>query len=87
VGAVEGNDPPRAVADLDPVLHLRVAAQGERPRRFRVLFVVVPRKNGKSALSAGIGLYMLCADGEFGAEVYSGATNEKQAWEVFGPRA
>lgn len=54
-------------------------------RRFRVLFVVVPRKNGKSALSAGIGLYMFCADGEFGAEVYSGATNEKQAWEVFGP--
>ena len=54
-------------------------------RRFRVLFVVVPRKNGKSALSAGIGLYMLCADGEFGAEVYSGATNEKQAWEVFKP--
>lgn len=54
-------------------------------RRYRVLFVVVPRKNGKSALSAGIGLYMLCADGEFGAEVYSGATNEKQAWEVFKP--
>lgn len=54
-------------------------------RRFRVLTVIVPRKNGKSALSAGIGLYMLCADGEFGAEVYSGATNEKQAWEVFGP--
>jgi phage terminase large subunit-like protein len=54
-------------------------------RRFRVLFVIVPRKNGKSALSAGIALYMLCADGEFGAEVYSGATNEKQAWEVFGP--
>lgn len=54
-------------------------------RRFRVLFVIVPRKNGKSALAAGIALYMLCADGEFGAEVYSGATNEKQAWEVFGP--
>jgi phage terminase large subunit-like protein len=54
-------------------------------RRFRVLFVVVPRKNGKSALSAGLGLFMLCADGEFGAEVYSGATNEKQAWEVFRP--
>lgn len=54
-------------------------------RRFRQLFVVVPRKNGKSALAGGIGLYMFCADGEFGAEVYSGATNEKQAWEVFGP--
>lgn len=54
-------------------------------RRFRVLFVVVPRKNGKSALAAGIGLYMLCADGEAGAEVYSGATSEKQAKEVFVP--
>ncbi|MDG6079762.1 terminase large subunit [Erythrobacter litoralis] len=54
-------------------------------RRFRVLFVVVPRKNGKSAIAAGVGLYMFTADGEFGAEVYSGATNEKQAWEVFGP--
>ena len=60
---------------------------GERKglRRFRVLFVVVPRKNGKSALAAGIGLYMLCADGEYGAEVYSGATSEKQAKEVFRP--
>ena len=28
---------------------------------------------------------MLCADREFGAEVYSGATTEKQAWEVFRP--
>lgn len=54
-------------------------------RRFRQLFLVVPRKNGKSQLVAGIGLYMLCADGEFGAEVYSGATSEKQAWEVFQP--
>ena len=54
-------------------------------RRFRKLFLVVPRKNGKSAIAAGLGLYMLCADGEFGAEVYSGATNEKQAWEVFKP--
>lgn len=54
-------------------------------RRYRRLFLVVPRKNGKSAIAAGIGVYMLCADGEFGAEVYSGATNEKQAWEVFKP--
>lgn len=54
-------------------------------RRFRRWLLVVPRKNGKSAIAAGIALYMLCADGEFGAEVYSGATNERQAWEVFRP--
>lgn len=54
-------------------------------RRFRRWVLVVPRKNGKSAIAAGVGLYMLCADGEFGAEIYSGATNEKQAGEVFRP--
>lgn len=54
-------------------------------RRFRTAYIEVPRKNGKSALSAGIGLYMMLADGEFGAEVYSGATTEKQAFEVFRP--
>lgn len=54
-------------------------------RRFREFYSEVPRKNGKSAPAAGLGVYMLCADGESGAEVYSGATTEKQAWEVFRP--
>ena len=54
-------------------------------RRFRAADIYVPRKNGKSILAAGIGLYMLLADGEYGAEVYCGATTEKQAWEVFKP--
>ena len=54
-------------------------------RRFRRAFLLVPRKNGKSIIAAAIGVYMLCADDEFGAEVYSGATTEKQAWEVFKP--
>lgn len=54
-------------------------------RRFREAYVNVPRKNGKSALAAGIGLYCLVADNEYGAEVYCGATNEKQALEVFKP--
>lgn len=54
-------------------------------RRFRRAFLLVPRKNGKSALAAAIGNYMFCFDGEHGAEVYSGATSEKQAWEVFRP--
>jgi phage terminase large subunit-like protein len=54
-------------------------------RRYRRAMLLVPRKNGKSAFAAAVGLYMLAADGEFGAEVYSGATSEKQAWEVFRP--
>lgn len=54
-------------------------------RRYRRVLLFVPRKNGKSALAAGIGLYLTVADGEFGAEVYSGATSEKQAQEVFTP--
>jgi len=54
-------------------------------RRFRIADLFVPRKNGKSMLAAAIGLYMLCADWEHGAEVYSGATSEKQAREVFNP--
>jgi phage terminase large subunit-like protein len=54
-------------------------------RRYREVLLLVPRKNGKSALAAAIGLYMLSADGEFGAEVYTGATSEKQAKEVFVP--
>jgi len=54
-------------------------------RRYRTILIFVPRKNGKSIIGGGIGLYMLTADGEFGAEVYSGATTEKQAWEVFRP--
>lgn len=54
-------------------------------RRFREVYCEIPRKNGKSVIAAGVALYMLCADGEFGAEVYCGATTEKQAWEVFRP--
>ncbi|WP_110685085.1 terminase large subunit [Salinicola aestuarinus] len=54
-------------------------------RRFREVYEEEPRKNGKSIKVAGAGLYALCADNEYGAEVYCGATTEKQAWEVFRP--
>lgn len=53
-------------------------------RRYRRSYVEVPRGNGKSALSSGLGLYMLSADGEGGAEVYSFATTRDQAKIVFG---
>jgi len=54
-------------------------------RRFREAYICVPRKNGKTFWISGLGLAHLTIDGEFGAEVYCGATNEKQAMEVFNP--
>lgn len=48
-------------------------------RRFREAYNEIARKNGKSTLAAGIGNYMLIADGEGGAEVYSAATKKDQA--------
>lgn len=56
-----------------------------RFRRYTRANLIVPRKNGKSDLAARIGLYMLAGDNEFSAEVFSGATTQKQAWEVFKP--
>ncbi|NBJ34463.1 terminase large subunit [Serratia fonticola] len=52
-------------------------------RRFRTAYDEVARKNAKSTLSSGIGLYMTGADGEGGAEVYSAATARDQARIVF----
>lgn len=52
-------------------------------RRFKEGYVEVPRKNAKSTLSSGLGLFMLSADGEHGAEVYSAATTRDQARIVF----
>jgi len=57
----------------------------EGDRRFTEAFILMPRKNAKSTLAAGIGLYMLCADGEAAPEVYAGASTEAQAFKVFGP--
>ncbi len=52
-------------------------------RRYRTVYVEVPRKNGKSSLSAGIALYLLFADREAGGEIYSCAADRDQAAIVF----
>lgn len=52
-------------------------------RKYREAFFLVGRKNGKSTLLAGLALYMLIADGEGGAEVYSTATKYAQARLLF----
>lgn len=52
-------------------------------RKYREAFFMVARKNGKSTMLAGIALYMMLADGEAGAEVYSVATKKDQAKIIF----
>jgi phage terminase large subunit-like protein len=52
-------------------------------RRFRIAFIELPRKNGKTTLAAAIALYLLVCDGEAGAEIYSAATKRDQAKLVF----
>lgn len=53
-------------------------------RRFRRAYIEVAKKNGKSTLASGIGLYLLVGDGEPGAEVYSVAADRDQANIVHG---
>lgn len=48
-------------------------------RRFRTAYIEVARKNGKTALAAGIALYGLFAEQLARAEVYSVATTRDQA--------
>ena len=48
-------------------------------RRYRIGYVELPRKNGKTSLVAGLGLYAMVADGEAGADVVSAATKRDQA--------
>jgi len=51
----------------------------EGMRRFRTTYCEVPRKNAKSTLTSGVGLYMLAADGEGGAECFAAANSRDQA--------
>lgn len=59
----------------------KIAATGYR--RFRVAYVEAGKGSGKSPMAAGIGLYMLTADGEPKAEVYAAASKKSQAMVLF----
>jgi len=52
-------------------------------RRFRIAYIEIPRKNGKSTLGGIVALYLAFVDGEPGAEVYCAATKREQARIVF----
>ncbi|WP_169735444.1 terminase large subunit [Actinokineospora inagensis] len=52
-------------------------------RRFRIAWIEIARKNGKSELLAFVALYMLCGDGVESAEIYGCARDTDQAKLVF----
>ena len=54
-----------------------------KTRRFRVVYIEVPRKNGKSSWTSAIGLYLVACDGEQGAHVVSAANTRDQAKLLF----
>ncbi|WPC65274.1 terminase TerL endonuclease subunit [Rhodoferax ferrireducens] len=48
-------------------------------RKFRTVFIAVPRKAGKTTLAAGLALYALFCDNEPGAQVINAAADREQA--------
>lgn len=58
-------------------------ARGRVVRRYRELFVYVPRKNGKTPLCAGIGLFVFFVDDEAGQQGFIAAKDREQAGLLF----
>ena len=56
---------------------------GELYRKYQYLYLEIPKKNGKSELSAALGIYHLLGDGELNAEVYVVAADKGNASIVF----
>ena len=52
-------------------------------RQYKEVALIIGRKNGKSALSSAISLYLLFKDGELGPEVYAAATKKDQAKRIW----
>jgi phage terminase large subunit-like protein len=52
-------------------------------RQCRTCYITLAKKGGKTSLAAAVALYMLCADNEFGAEIYSCAADRQQASLVY----
>jgi len=56
---------------------------GQWVRQYRLAWIELGRKNGKSELLSAMALYFLVADGEESAEVYSAACDRDQAGLVY----
>lgn len=85
IGAFDGQ--PFALMDYQRILVVRPLFGWKRAsdglRRFRKVFLAVPKGSGKSPFGAGLGLFGAFFDGEPGSEVYAVAADRKQAGIVF----
>jgi phage terminase large subunit-like protein len=72
---------PWQIEDIIKPIFGRLKADGNRI--VRTVYVEIPRKNGKSELAAAVGLFLLFADNEIGAEIYVAAGDRDQASLVF----
>lgn len=52
-------------------------------RQFNTAYIEIPKKNGKSELTAAVALLLCCGDGEQRAEIYGCAADRGQATIVF----
>ncbi|MCI1673151.1 MAG: terminase large subunit [Bifidobacterium tibiigranuli] len=64
---------------------VRRNADGRVVRIIRSVWIEVPRKNGKTTIASGLGLYLAFADGEHGAQVIAAAGSKEQAWNAYRP--
>jgi len=81
----EFNGQPFELLDYQRIL-IRAAFGWQRRdglRRFRKVFLAIPKGNGKSPLCSGVGLLLAAFDNEAGAEVYAAAADKQQARIVF----
>lgn len=60
-------------------------SSGDVVRIIRSAWIEVPRKNGKTTISAGIGLTLAFGEGEPGAQVYAAAASRDQAMQAYRP--
>ncbi len=66
---------------IKPAFGIKKKKDGSR--RFKIIYVEVPKGNAKSTLGAALMLYVLGADGQKGGEVYSAAGDRDQATIIF----
>ncbi len=52
-------------------------------RRFRIAYIEIAKKNGKSGICSGLSLYLATSDNEPGAEIYNAAADREQASIVY----